>query len=99
MPTPAPVRRPAGGDTAVAVHSSHTDDGSGPTFVLVHGLGMSHRYLARLHASLARAGTVHSVDLPGFGGLRRPRRALPVEDLAIALAAALDRLRTGPSVL
>jgi pimeloyl-ACP methyl ester carboxylesterase len=69
------------------------------TYVLVHGIGMSHRYLARLHRRLALAGTVHSVDLPGFGGLPKPSTELTVPAMAAALARALDRLDVGRAVL
>ena len=37
-------------------------------YVLVHGIGASHRYLTPLHADLARSADVYSIDLPGFGG-------------------------------
>lgn len=63
-----------------------------PTFVLVHGIGMSHRYLARLHGQLAASGTVHSIDLPGFGATPRPDETLAVEDQAAILGATLDTL-------
>jgi pimeloyl-ACP methyl ester carboxylesterase len=77
---------------------------SGPVFVLVHGIGMSHRYLARLHRSLTARGTVISVDLPGFGGLPKPDHDVDIAEMADGLAALLDRIRadaiaTGPVVL
>ncbi|MFS2241343.1 MULTISPECIES: alpha/beta fold hydrolase [unclassified Microbacterium] len=77
---------------------------SGPVFVLVHGIGMSHRYLARLHRSLTASGSVISVDLPGFGGLPKPGRDVDIEEMADGLAALLDRIgagtaATGPVVL
>jgi pimeloyl-ACP methyl ester carboxylesterase len=62
------------------------------TFLLVHGIGMSHRYLRQLHAHLAAGGAdVVSIDLPGFGGLRKPERDLDVEAMAAGIAAVLDR--------
>lgn len=61
------------------------------TFVLIHGIGMSHRYLRRLHAHLASADTVVSIDLPGFGGLARPERDLDVPEMASRIADVLDR--------
>jgi pimeloyl-ACP methyl ester carboxylesterase len=63
-----------------------------PTFVLLHGIGMSHRYLARLHERLAATGTVHSIDLPGFGATPHPEHALTVEDQARVVGATLDML-------
>ena len=62
---------------------------TGPTYVLLHGIGVSHRYLARLHRQLAEAGRVLSLDLPGFGGTPRPQQALSVEDYARFVAQVL----------
>jgi pimeloyl-ACP methyl ester carboxylesterase len=60
--------------------------------VLVHGIGMSHRSLSRLHAQLARSATVHSIDLPGFGGLPRPSAVLDIETMAAALGRVVAGL-------
>lgn len=86
------------GGYELAVHSSPGKPDA-PVFVLVHGIGMSHRYLARLHGELARAGTVHSVDLPGFGGTRRPSSRMSIADGAAALGGALDALGVAGVVL
>ncbi|MFC3300780.1 alpha/beta hydrolase [Arthrobacter agilis] len=64
----------------------------GPPFVLVHGLGMTHRYLDRLRVELAADADVHAVDLPGFGPDPRPRVPLEVEDQAALLVEALRTL-------
>lgn len=69
------------------------------TFVLIHGIGMSHRYLARLHRRLARTASVHSVDLPGFGGLPKPGRDVDIAQMAAALAGAVERLGVSRAVL
>ncbi|AWB89374.1 alpha/beta fold hydrolase [Salinibacterium hongtaonis] len=61
-------------------------------FVLLHGIGMSHRSLARLQEQLAANGTVHSIDLPGFGATPRPEQPLSVEDHARVLGATFDAL-------
>lgn len=60
------------------------DDSARPRspYVLVHGLGMTHRYLDRLRAELAGDAVVHTVDLPGFGPDPRPHAQLSVEDHA-----------------
>jgi pimeloyl-ACP methyl ester carboxylesterase len=68
-------------------------------YVLIHGIGVSHRYLSRLHRRLARTGTVHSVDLPGFGALPKPGRDLTVPAMATALAEVLDVLGVTRAVL
>jgi pimeloyl-ACP methyl ester carboxylesterase len=70
-----------------------------PTVVLLHGIGASHRYLSHLHAELARTCTVHSVDLPGFGGLPKPVQAPDVPDMAGALTRVLDRLGVRDAVV
>ncbi|ERG65423.1 hypothetical protein L332_13360 [Agrococcus pavilionensis RW1] len=70
-----------------------------PTVVLVHGIGVSRRYFARLHGVLAARARVVSVDLPGFGGMPKPDRDVDVPTMAGALGEALDSLGTGPIVL
>jgi pimeloyl-ACP methyl ester carboxylesterase len=58
----------------------------------VHGIGTSHRYLGRLHDELGRTSAVHSITLPGFGGLPKPSRAPDVETMAGALGSVLEEL-------
>lgn len=70
-----------------------------PTVVLLHGIGASHRYLSRLHTELAGTLTVHSVDLPGFGGLPKPAESPDVPVMAEALARVLDRLGVRDAVI
>jgi pimeloyl-ACP methyl ester carboxylesterase len=72
-------------------YRTHTSPGAegAPTFVLLHGIGMSHRYLARLHQVLEASGTVISFDLPGFGGTPKPPEAVTVEQYAELIAGAL----------
>lgn len=60
-----------------------------PAYILIHGIGVSHRYLARLHAVLAAHAPTYSFDLPGFGGTPRPGRQLQVEDYGAFIAGAL----------
>lgn len=63
--------------------------GARPTYVLLHGIGVSHRYLALLHQELAKAADVYTFDLPGFGNVDRPGRQLRVEDFAAFVTAVL----------
>lgn len=70
-----------------------------PTFVLVHGIGMSHRYLSRLHAVLADKGPTFSIDLPGYAGLPKPQTNVDVRTMARGLAGAIATLGVGPVVL
>ncbi|WP_315093859.1 alpha/beta fold hydrolase [uncultured Cellulomonas sp.] len=74
-------------------------EGGAPEYVLVHGIGASHRYLRRLQHALAGTGTAHAVDLPGFGGLPRPSGPRSIGDLADALGRRLDSLAIGPATL
>jgi pimeloyl-ACP methyl ester carboxylesterase len=61
-----------------------------PPVVLVHGLGMSSRYMVPLARCLAPHFRVHAPDLPGFGMSEKPRQALSVRQLADALAAWME---------
>ncbi len=60
-----------------------------PAYILIHGIGVSHRYLARLHGVLAANAPTYSLDLPGFGGTPKPGRQLSVEDYGTFIAEAL----------
>lgn len=63
--------------------------GTEPAYVLIHGLGVSHRYLARLQAVLSASGVTYSLDLPGFGGTPKPGRQLSAADYGAFIADAL----------
>ncbi len=67
---------------------------SGPTFVLVHGLGGSHANYVSLAPRLALHGRVLAVDLPGFG-LSPPEGPATVRAHVDALAAVLRALERG----
>lgn len=54
-------------------------------FLLVHGIGASSRYFARLSRELAPHGIVYAVDLPGFGSAPTPDAPLGISDLASLL--------------
>ncbi|WP_314192119.1 alpha/beta hydrolase [uncultured Arthrobacter sp.] len=86
------------------LYSSNVPSAAGePAYVLLHGIGVSHRYLARLHVELARGAdgqsqpvegadqgaAVYSFDLPGFGGTPRPGRQVTVGEYAAFVAAVL----------
>ncbi|MBT2485949.1 MULTISPECIES: alpha/beta fold hydrolase [unclassified Microbacterium] len=64
----------------------------GPTVVLVHGIGMSHRYLSRLRDVLAASTRVISIDLPGFAGLPKPQSDVDVPRMGRALADVIATL-------
>ena len=63
-----------------------------PTYLMVHGIGASYRYFRRMQQSLAVTGHTLSLDLPGFGGARRPERPLSVEEYGALIGRLLDQL-------
>ena len=70
--------------------------GDGPPVVLVHGLGVSGRYLLPTARALAADFRVVVVDLPGFGQSFRPQRPLRLAEQSetlwrIAAAAGVER--------
>jgi pimeloyl-ACP methyl ester carboxylesterase len=78
------VRRIAVDDAYVRV-STMAGPGS-QTFVLVPGLGIASTYFERLAPRLARHGTVHALDLPGFAGVPAvdgPYRTVEAADAVI----------------
>lgn len=78
--------------------SSIADPGA-PTYVLIHGVGMSHRSYLHLHRELAPTATVHSLDLPGFAGLAVPRDDVTVSRMGDALAELIRELCPAPAIL
>ena len=70
-----------------------------PTYLLLHGVGLSHRSFTPLARVLRQHGTVISFDLPGFGSSPAPDAAATVEEYATGIAAQLDRLATGPVIV
>jgi pimeloyl-ACP methyl ester carboxylesterase len=68
-------------------------------FVLVHGIGMSHRSMRRLAGALPDDARVVVVDMPGHADLPRPDRSVDVAAMALALAGVLDGLGVQRAVL
>ncbi|MDQ0616061.1 alpha/beta fold hydrolase [Arthrobacter globiformis] len=93
----------ANGLTGRLYTSNEASAAEQPAYVLLHGIGVSHRYFARLHVELAqgpegqgqqaegaeRGAAVYSFDLPGFGGTPRPGRQVTVGEYAAFVAAVL----------
>lgn len=73
-------------------HVYRTGSRTGTVFVLLHGIGVSHRYFRRLSKRLAAVGGTVAFDLPGFGGTATPAVAVSVERYARAIGSALDVL-------
>jgi len=72
--------------------------GSAPTYLLLHGIGLSHREFTGLAGILSCTGQVLSFDLPGFGSTRKPDRPLTVEDYATVIAEKLVSRAVGPVI-
>lgn len=70
-----------------------------PTFLLLHGVGLSHLAFSKLARILSRTGPVVSFDLPGFGCTPKPDAPLSVEDYAILIRQELTQKRIGPVVV
>lgn len=70
-----------------------------PIVVLVHGLGVSSRYMIPTVRALAPDHLVFAVDLPGYGRTPGPRDALSIPELADALAAWMTAMRLERPVL
>ena len=79
------------GGLAGRLYTSAAPGGDSPrlTYVLLHGIGVSHRYLARLHQELSLTADVYSFDLPGFGDAPKPGRQVAVGEYAAFVRAAL----------
>ena len=75
--------------TVVVKRFPRVAEGDGPSFVLVHGIGVSSRYFHPAAAELAKSGAVYLVDLPGYGAAPDPRRDVSIADHAGVLAKVL----------
>jgi len=64
--------------------------GEGPPVVLVHGYGVSGRYMLPLARILASSCSTFAPDLRGHGRSGQPGTALEIGDLADALRSWLD---------
>ncbi len=82
------VERFTRGDRVMVFTRSGREDG--PTFVLVHGIGMGHRVFQGLADELGTNGTVLAVDLPGFGDSPEPDDALSIPATADFLAEFIE---------
>lgn len=67
--------------------------------VMVHGLGVSNRYLVPALRAFARDHRVFAPDLPGVGRSSKPERDLSMTELADGLVAWMDVVGVGPAVL
>jgi 2-hydroxy-6-oxonona-2,4-dienedioate hydrolase len=65
--------------------SKNVSEAGGTPIVLVHGLGVSSRYMTPLAVEWALEHPVYAPDLPGYGRSQTPVRVLGVRELAEAL--------------
>lgn len=70
-----------------------------PPVILVHGLGVSSRYMMPTAQRLAPHRTIYAPDLPGFGRSGRPSRALNLTELSDVLARWMKLLAVDRAVL
>ncbi len=70
--------------------ATETLGSSGPSIVMLHGWGQSRSDLRPLGKLLAKAATVHLVDLPGFGESPLPAATWSTADYALHLDAHLQ---------
>ncbi|MCS5732282.1 alpha/beta fold hydrolase [Herbiconiux daphne] len=76
MTSPAARAFTRDGRTMLITERGSVDGPTGRTFLLLHGIGMGHRYFRELADDLARSGRVLAVDLPGFGDAPEPSEPL-----------------------
>lgn len=97
-----PVRRVVGGHEVAAtlLDRARRGDREPPVVVLVHGVGVSSRYLVRLARALSGDAVVVAPDLVGFGASPRADEPLTIGEHADALGGLLDALGvTRPALL
>ncbi|MGV8897483.1 MAG: alpha/beta fold hydrolase [Rhodoglobus sp.] len=69
------------------------------TYLLLHGIGLSHRSFTRLAKLLSATGDSIALDLPGFGATAKPERPISVQQYAASIANIVERTATGPVVV
>ncbi|MET4637840.1 alpha/beta hydrolase [Mycetocola sp. 2940] len=72
---------------------------TGPSFILLHGIGMGRRYWGTLTDTLGRHGRVYALDLPGFGDAPEPEAPLDLRQSGDLIAELVERLRIPNPVL
>lgn len=70
-----------------------------PTFVLIHGLGVSSWYFEPLKEALAEHARVVTLDLPGFGHAPQPDEPLSIAGLARSVIDTIDEMGLDDVVL
>ncbi|MBI4246691.1 MAG: alpha/beta fold hydrolase [Candidatus Rokubacteria bacterium] len=86
----AELRLARGAVDGLTVH--YVSAGSGPTVVLLHGLGGFAESWRHNIGALAARARVYALDLPGFGQSAKPRAPYDLDFFTTAVGAFLDRL-------
>lgn len=71
----------------------------GPVFVLIPGIGVSHRYFVPLARELSQAGRVYMLDMPGFGRTEKPETSLSISEYGSILLEFLRYMKINQPVL
>lgn len=72
------------------LHLHSSSPGHSRSLVLIHGMGVSSRYMLPLANELARAEyDAYVMDLPGFGSSPRPKGSFSIETLANSIEALI----------
>jgi pimeloyl-ACP methyl ester carboxylesterase len=99
---PAPKVRSVWAEVnGLRMHARVAEDApaTAPSIVLVHGVGVSSRYMLPTLCRLAGSYRVYAPDLPGFGWSDHPPDVLGPAPLADALAAWMAAMGLGPAVV
>lgn len=70
---------------------AYTKSGSGPTIVVVHGIGGDKGDWRAVAANLSVRHTVYTIDLLGFGASSKNGETITIPDQARAILALLDK--------
>lgn len=95
-PADEPLRFERAGRTTLVYRSGIS---GGANFVLIHGIGMGRAYWSRLAHRLERAGTVYTLELPGFGDAPEPEEALSIPETGALVGELIRELGIGNPVL
>jgi 2-hydroxy-6-oxonona-2,4-dienedioate hydrolase len=77
------------GETTIHYHVSKYHNAK--NIILVHGIGLSSRYMLPLAEELSNKYTVYAIDLPGFGKSGRPSGKYELEVLATSLRGFIEQ--------
>lgn len=85
--------------TANGVRTRYSEAGSGPSVVLVHGLGGTSSIWDPISSSLAAEFQVVAYDLRGSGGSERPAGPWSLDDFVADLDAVVEGLGLAPAAI